>query len=83
MISKIRKYFNLDKPFVLEYNDIRCFITIINVILIMLFGLSIAWFGLTIALIGMIKDITIDRKVNGLLMHFSNVILNLYFISLI
>ena len=64
-----------------EWNDLRAFITVINVILIMIYGLSISWFGLTIALIGMIKDITTDKKWNGLIMHLSNVVLNLYFIS--
>lgn len=65
-----------------EWNDLRAFITVVNVILIMIYGLSISWFGLSVALLGMIKDITIDKKWNGLIMHFANVILNLYFISL-
>lgn len=79
-MQKIIDYFHLNQPFVIEYNDIRCLVTIINIILIMLFGLSIAWFGLIVAMIGMIKDITVDRKINGLLMHFANVILNIYFL---
>ena len=65
-----------------EWNDLRAFITVINVILIMIYGLSISWFGLSVALLGIIKDITIDRKWNGFIMHLANVILNLYFISL-
>lgn len=65
-----------------ELNDLRAVITLINVILIMRFGLSIAWFGLAVAIIGMIKDITIDKKANGLIMHGANAILNLYFIFL-
>jgi hypothetical protein len=66
-----------------ELNDLRAVITLINVILIMRFGLSIAWFGLAVAIIGMIKDIVIDKKANGLIMHTANAILNLYFIFLI
>lgn len=65
-----------------EWNDLRAVITLINVILIMRFGLSIAWFGLAVAIIGIIKDITIDKKANGLIMHGANAILNLYFIFL-
>ena len=65
-----------------EWNDLRAFITVINVILIMIYGLSISWFGLSVALLGVIKDITIDKKWNGLIMHLANVVLNLYFISL-
>ena len=66
-----------------EWNDLRSFITVINVVLIMVYGLSISWFGLTIALIGIIKDVTIDKKWNGFIMHLANVVLNLYFISLL
>lgn len=76
----MRKFFNLTTPYRFEWNDLRCAITILNVALIMIFGLSIAWFGLAIAFFGMVKDITTDRKINGLLMHFSSVVLNVYFL---
>ena len=76
----MRKFFALNAPYKFEYNDLRCLVTVINVILIMIFGLSIAWFGLAIAIIGVIKDLAIDRRINGLVMHLANVALNLYFI---
>lgn len=76
----MRNFFNLTAPYKFEYNDLRCLITVINVILIMMFGLSIAWFGLAVATIGVIKDLIIDRRINGLIMHLANVALNLYFI---
>lgn len=66
-----------------ELNDLRAVITLINVILIMRFGLSIAWFGFAVATIGMVKDVVIDKKLNGLIMHTANAILNIYFIFLI
>ena len=56
-MTKIKEFFKIEEPFRLEYNDIRAFITVINVVLIMIFGLSIAWFGLAVALIGTIKDL--------------------------
>jgi hypothetical protein len=64
-----------------EWNDLRAVITVINVALIMHYGLSIAWFGLAVALIGVIKDVTTDKKWNGLIMHLSNVVLNAYFLA--
>lgn len=79
----MKKIFNISEPYKFEYNDLRCFITIVNVILIMVYGLSIAWFGLIVAGIGVVKDLTIDKKVNGFLMHSANIILNLYFILLL
>ena len=77
------KFFRIERPYRFEYNDLRALITIINVALIMRFGLSIAWFGLAVAIIGIIKDLVVDRHINGLLMHIANVILNIYFIMLI
>ena len=66
-----------------EWNDLRSLITVVNVLLIMRFGLSIAWFGLAVACIGLVKDITIDKRINGTLMHGANVILNVYFLTLL
>lgn len=79
----LKKFFKIEEPYKFEYNDLRCAITLINVVLIMIFGLSISWFGLAIALIGVIKDLTVDRRINGLLMHMSNVALNIYFLILL
>ena len=78
----MRKFFKIEENYRFEWNDLRCFITVINVILIMVFGLSISWFGLAVALIGIIKDLTVDRRVNGLLMHLANVVLNAYFLCM-
>ena len=76
----MKQFFNLTAPYKFEWNDLRAVITVINVILIMIFGLSIAWFGLAVAVIGVIKDLLIDRRINGLIMHLANVALNLFFI---
>ena len=79
----MKKFFKIETPYKFEYNDLRAFITVINVILIMIFGLSIAWFGLAIALIGVIKDLKVDRHINGLVMHLASVALNVYFLILL
>jgi uncharacterized BrkB/YihY/UPF0761 family membrane protein len=79
----MKKFFKIETPYKFEYNDLRALITVINVVLIMIFGLSIAWFGLTIALIGVIKDLKVDRHINGLIMHLASVALNVYFIILL
>lgn len=76
----MKKFFRIEENYKFEWNDLRCFITVVNVVLIMIYGFSISWFGLAVAFIGMIKDVTTDRKVNGLIMHFANFCLNLYFL---
>lgn len=79
----MKKFFKIETSYKFEYNDLRAFITVINVILIMIFGLSIAWFGLAVALIGVVKDLKIDRHINGLVMHLASVALNVYFLILL
>lgn len=79
----MKKFFRIEEGYKFEWNDLRCFITVVNVILIMIYGLSISWFGLTVAIIGVIKDLTTDRKINGLLMHLANVALNIYFLFML
>ena len=78
----MKDFFKIEGGYKFEWNDLRCFVTVINVILIMIYGLSIAWFGLAVAVIGIIKDLTTDRRVNGLLMHIANAVLNIYFLIL-
>jgi len=79
----VKKFFNITTPYKFEWNDIRALAMVINVILIMRFGLSISWFGLGIAVIGLIKDFTSDRHINGIVMHFASMVLNIYFLTLL
>jgi hypothetical protein len=76
----MKNFFNIETGYKFEWNDLRCFVTVINVILIMIYGLSISWFGLFVAVVGIVKDLTTDRRVNGLLMHIANAVLNIYFL---
>lgn len=79
----MKEFFELNKPYKFEYNDIRAVLTLTNVILVMAFGLSISWFGLIISAIGIIKDLAKDRRINNLLMHSSTLIMNIYFLILL
>lgn len=79
----MRKFFNLTAPYKFEWNDLRCLAMIVNVVLIMFFGLSISWFGLGIAVVGLIKDFTTDRRISGILMHLASAVLNAYFLFLL
>jgi len=79
----MKRLFKIEEAYKFEYNDLRALITILNVVLIMIFGLSVSWFGLAVAVIGLVKDLTVDRHINGTLMHLANIILNVYFITLL
>lgn len=79
----MKEFFKINESYQFEWNDLRCLATVINVILIMIFGLSISWLGLGIALVGLIKDFTSDRHINGIVMHCASVCLNIYFLCLL
>lgn len=82
-MHNISKFFNISEPYKFEWNDLRCVTMVINVMLIMAFGLSISWVGLGIAVVGIIRDLTTDRRLSGLLMHVSSAVLNIYFLCLL
>jgi hypothetical protein len=82
-MTQVKKFFGIEKPYQFEMNDLRAVIQIVNVVLIMIFGLSVSWFGLAIAVCGLIKDFATDRHINGILMHLASVVLNLYFLKLL
>ena len=79
----MKNFFNITDTYKFEWNDLRAGITILNVVLVMIFGLSISWFGLAVAIFGLVKDFTGDRRINGILMHLSSVALNIYFLILL
>lgn len=82
-MNKIKKFFGIKTTYKFEMNDLRCLIQIVNVVLIMIFGLSVSWFGLTVAVCGLIKDFCTDRHINSILMHTATAILNLYFLKML
>jgi hypothetical protein len=81
-MQMIKNWFSIETPYRFEWNDLRAFIQIINVALIMMFGLSVAWLGLAIALFGVIKDMSQHRHINDIVLHLTGVILNIHFLLL-
>ena len=82
-MKAIKKFFGINEKYKFEMNDVRCLIQIVNVALIMIFGLSVSWFGLAVAVCGLIKDFATDRHINSILMHTATAVLNLYFLKLL
>ena len=79
----MRDFFSITEPFRFEWNDLRALIQLLNVVLIMIFGLSVSWFGLAIAVFGVVKDMSQHRHINDIIMHMSGVVLNVYFLTLL
>lgn len=82
-MTAIKNFFRIKTPYNFEMNDIRAIIQVINVTLIMIFGLSVSWFGLALAIFGLIKDFTTDRHINSIVMHLAGAVLNIYFLTLL
>ena len=83
MIVSIKKFFNINTNYKFEMNDLRAGIQILNVVLIMIYGLAISWFGLALAVFGLVKDFATDRHINSILMHSASMVLNIYFLILL
>ena len=82
-MNKIKKFFNIETNYKFEMNDLRAVIQVINVILIIMFGLSVSWFGLALAVFGLIKDFTTDRHINSIVMHLAGAVLNINFLIIL
>ena len=76
----MKDFFSITEPFRFEWNDLRALIQVINVALIMMFGLSVAWFGLALAVFGVIKDMSQHRHINDIILHLAGVVLNVHFL---
>ena len=82
-MQTVKKFFGIEKPYRFEMNDLRAVIQILNVALIMIYGLCISWFGLALAVFGLVKDFATDRHINSILMHTAGAVLNIYFLTLL
>ncbi len=57
-----------------EVNDLRCILTLLNIVLILKFDIRWGWFGVLLAALGIIKDYMTDKKISSIIMHSANLI---------
>lgn len=80
----MKKFLNITAPYRFEWQDLRAAATVIYVILLVLFEVRAAWFGLVVAFIGIIKDCANkNRHLNDFVLHGATAILNLCFLTLL
>jgi len=83
-MDQIRKFLNIEHGYKYETNDLRALTMIINLLLVITIGLTSSWFGLSLAILGIIKDIkNPNRHINDFLMHGASLLMNIYFLSLL
>ena len=83
MVKAVKKFFNITEGYRFEWNDLRTMLTVINVFLIITFGVAGSWFGLAIACFGIVKEMTGNRHINCLVSYVATIVLNIYFITLL
>jgi MFS superfamily sulfate permease-like transporter len=75
----MKKFFKIEGRYKFEMNDLRALLQLTNVALIVFAGFNVgATFGLCVASLGLIKDFTTDRHINGIVMHLASIILNCF-----
>ena len=79
----MKEWFGITESYRFEWNDVRALIQVLNVVLIMIFGLQVSWFGLALAVFGVCKDLSQHRHINDVVMHLAGVALNIYFLILL
>lgn len=79
-MEKLKCFFRIEGAYHFEWNDLRALLMLVNVVLIMCNFSVGSIFGLTIASFGLVKDLTTDRHISGILMHLASIILNCYFL---
>lgn len=82
-MEKVKSFFKIDGKYKFEWNDLRAVLQLINLLLIVVCGFNVgAVFGLVIGGIGLIKDLAIDRHINGMALHLLGIALNIYILLL-
>lgn len=78
----MKKFFNVDGKYKFEWNDLRALLQLINVALIVFVSIPVgSVFGLVIASLGLIKDLTDkNRRINSMALHLLGIILNAFFL---
>jgi MFS superfamily sulfate permease-like transporter len=80
----MKKFFKIEGKYRFEMNDLRALLQLINVALIVFAGFDVgAIFGLCVASLGLIKDFTTDRHINGIVMHLASIILNCFILFIV
>jgi proteasome assembly chaperone (PAC2) family protein len=61
----------------IEWNDIRAFLSILNLGAFLYLGRSFAIFGVCVAILGLMKDYFVDKKISGAILHSVALIMSL------
>lgn len=79
----MKKFFKIESEYKFEWNDLRALLQIVNVMLIVFADFNVgAVFGLVIGGLGLLKDLLVDRHINGIILHLAGIALNIYILCM-
>ena len=78
----MKERFDIKESFRFEWGDLVALTQLINVILIISLGLVAAWFGLALAVIGIVIDFLQHKHINNIIMRITMIVLNIHFLRM-
>ena len=64
-----------------DWNDLRAVAMVVNVVCVLSFGATMSWVGIAVSVMGIIRDFVAEKRVSGVLIHISSLLMNVYFLS--
>ena len=76
-MKKLLTHFELTTPYKFELNDLRAILSVINLWSIVARNETLIFICVLTAVFGIVNDIIFNRRINGLVIHFSTLAINI------
>lgn len=76
-MKKLLAHFELTTPYKFELNDLRAILSVINLWSILHHNTVLIFICVIVAVIGILNDLYINRRLNGLIIHLCALIINI------
>ena len=76
-MKKLLAHFELTTPYNFEINDVRALLSLLNLWSIVTKNEALIFVCILAAAFGVINDVAFNRRINGLIIHFSTLAVNI------
>ena len=76
-MKKLLAHFELTTPYKFEINDVRALLSLLNLWSIVTKNETLIFVCILAAAFGVINDVAFNRRINGLIIHFSTLVVNI------
>jgi hypothetical protein len=82
-MSAVKKFFKVEENYKFEVGDLWALLQVVNVALIVFVGFDVgAVFGLAVAVLGLVFDFVVYRRINGVVLHLAVAVLNIFILCM-